>query len=221
MGFDKTFGELAGQPLLAHALRAFHEVEQVSEIVAVTRSGSCERVRELCRAQGLSKVSRIVPGGAERHLSVWEGIKAIGPGIELVAVHDGARPLIRPDDIVRCLEAAAETGAAACAAPVTDTLKRADGDGLVVEGVDRESLWAMQTPQAFRTELLRQAYEEIVQARALVTDEVSAVQKSGVAVRVVPVEDWNFKVTFENDFKLAERVLETRRQGADRTRTQV
>ena len=154
----------------------------------------------------------MVAGGAERHLSVWNGIQAaqLKPH-DFVAVHDAARPLITPSAIEACLAKARHHGASSCATPVTDTLKRATADGVVTGGVERDHLWAMQTPQIFQAELLERAYQHILRANEAVTDEVSAVHRLGVSVVLTRIDEPNFKITHPRDLDLARLVLESRK----------
>ncbi len=210
MGFDKLTALLAGRAVAAWAAAAFEACAEVGEIVVVTAAGREEEFRALFA--GLNKVRAVVPGGVMRHLSVWEGLMAINPGTGLVAVHDAARPLVTPGLIARCLTRAQEVGAAAAASPVADTLKRADpGTGLVVGGVDRTDLWAMGTPQVFRADLLRRAYERVLATGEMVTDEVSAVERLGASVALVDTgEETNFKITYPRDLALARLVLAAR-----------
>ena len=211
MGFDKLTAPLAGKPVAVHSLRAFERTASVSRIVVVAREDRVAEFKELGREHGISKLDCVIPGGTERHLSVWNGLQsgAAAPG-DYVAVHDAARPLITPAAIEACLAVARERGAAACAAPVADTLKRATSKGFVAESVERDHLWAMQTPQIFLAELLERAYKEILQAGALVTDEVSAIQRLGHPVALYQNDEPNFKITLPRDLDLANLVLAAR-----------
>ena len=213
MGFDKLTAPLAGRAVAAWAAAAFEACAEVGEIVVVTAAGREDEFRGLLG--GLAKVRAVVPGGVMRHLSVWEGLMAVDPAMELVAVHDAARPLVSPGLIARCFARAREVGAAAAASPVADTLKRADPrTGLVAGGVDRMDLWAMGTPQVFRVELLRRAYENILATGETVTDEVSAVERLGAPVALVDTgEEANFKITYPRDLILARLVLAARQAG--------
>ncbi len=202
MGFDKLAADLAGRPVLSRSINAFEHCPDVNEVVVVT-SAVVEGV--------FTKLKGTVKGGAERHLSVWNGIQAIAEDAKFIAVHDGARPLVSPRSISRCFEEAERTGAATLAHPVSDTLKRSDPDGHhVVESVSRDQLWAMETPQIFRADLLREAYEKILADDELVTDEVSAVQALGVEVALVNNPEPNLKITFPSDIALAAAVMESR-----------
>ena len=205
MGFDKLFAPLGGKPLVAHTIDAFERTNCVDEIVLVGRSDSLGELRKLLGPK--TKVRHVIAGGTERHDSVRIGLDHIDVGAEFVAVHDAARPLITPDKIARVFEVCREHGAAALAEPVTDTLKRADVDLVVTESVDRDQLFAMQTPQIFARKLLLEAYEAVAAKRISVTDEVSAVEHLGRKVVLVPNHDFNFKITYPRDFPLAEFVF--------------
>lgn len=211
MGFDKVFTPLAGRPLIAHAIEAFERCRPIDEILIVTREERLEEMREFVTGQGFRKVVQLIPGGVERHLSVWHGLQAVRePETRYVAIHDGARPLTTPRMITACLKLARQTGAACLATPIPDTLKRASADGHVLEHIERADIWAMQTPQIFSTAVILQAYAQIVAAGEVVTDEVSAVQKLGVKISLLRNDDWNFKITVPRDLELAEHVLALR-----------
>jgi 2-C-methyl-D-erythritol 4-phosphate cytidylyltransferase len=207
MGFDKLFATLRGKPLIAHSIAAFEGTPEIEEIVIVTRAEQRPGLEALIASEGWAKVKRVVEGGAERHLSVWSGLQAVSGRASHVAIHDGARPLTTPEVIRQCLELARLTGAACVASPVSDTVKRASEEGLVVESVERAGLWAMQTPQIFSTPVILQAYAAIIGAGEMVTDEVSAVQRMGVNIALLRNDEWNFKVTVPRDLELAEHLL--------------
>ena len=149
-------------------------------------------------------------GGKERQNSVWKGLAAADEATEIVAVHDGARPLVTPSQIEEVLAQARVHGAAALAEPVTDTLKRADAERSVQESVDRERIYAMQTPQIFARDLIEEAYGAVFAQHLQITDEVSAVQHLGRRVALVPCADFNFKITFARDLRLADFILRER-----------
>ncbi|MEI6351340.1 MAG: 2-C-methyl-D-erythritol 4-phosphate cytidylyltransferase [Verrucomicrobiota bacterium] len=215
MGFDKLMADLNGKPVAAHSLIAFQECASVERIVLVTREDRVAEFQELGKTYKISKLKSVVAGGSERHLSVWNGIQAGKAELsDYVAVHDAARPLITPAAIEACLALARRHGAAACAQPVTDTLKRATVDGFVTGSVERDHLWAMQTPQVFLASVLRHAYTQLLRTSEAVTDEVSAVQKLGVSVFLLRNEEPNFKITVPRDLDLARLVLTSRGGGA-------
>lgn len=202
MGFDKLFAPLASQPVIAHSLRAFLDHPLIEEVVLVSSAGNREKL------SALSNQVRVVDGGPDRCDSVWNGLSGVSSACQIVAIHDGARPLIHADSITRGIQAAQEHGAAALARPVTDTVKRADQSGRVVGSVDRTGLWAMETPQCFRLELLRAAWEEVRHRGIVFTDEVSILEEAGEPVFLVENPYPNPKITFPRDLELAEKLLD-------------
>ena len=211
MGFDKLFAPLAGKPVLWHSLKAFSDCREVDEILIVTKDDTMDQVEGLVAAHKLKKVTKVISGGTERHISVWNGLQAVNArGSEYVAIHDGARPLTTPKLIKACLDLAELHGAACCASQIPDTVKRASVEQMVTESVERTGLWAMQTPQIFSSGLILQAYAALMAKHEMVTDEVSAVQKLGKKIALLKNDDWNFKITFPHDLELAEHVLELR-----------
>ena len=211
MGFDKLTADLAGKPVAAHSLLAFEAASSVERIVVVTREERVAEFEALCRDHGITKLARVVPGGAERHLSVWNGMKAAqAKPNDYIAVHDAARPLVTPAAIQACYEKARHHGASACATPIADTLKRANADGAVIGGVERDHLWAMQTPQIFLANLLERAYQQVLRSGEVVTDEVSAIHRLGVSVVLTRNDEPNFKITLPGDLALAQLILKSR-----------
>ena len=212
LGFDKLMAEIAGKPVIFHTVEAFEKAKSVDEIVLVTRA---DRVHEFkSTLASLTKISAIIAGGEYRHNSVDAGLRQLSSATQYVSVHDGARPLIRPDEIEKVFQQARVHGGAALAEPVRDTLKRADENLLVRESIDRHQVFAMQTPQIFERKLLEQAYETISKSGQRVTDEVSAVELLGRPVVLVPNPEVNFKITYERDLRLAEVVLLQRKKSA-------
>jgi 2-C-methyl-D-erythritol 4-phosphate cytidylyltransferase len=207
IGFDKTLASIHGRPIFAHSIAAFEAAACVTELVVVAREERLPELREMIHAQGFGKISAVVAGGARRQDSVRNGLQQIGPSATYVAVHDAARPLVRPDLIERAFAAAQEHGAAACAAPVNDTLKRVDQTGGVIAGVDRDHLFAVQTPQIFRHELLVRAYAAVFASHVEITDEISAAEQIEEKTFLVPNDEPNFKLTYPSDLALAEFIL--------------
>ncbi len=207
-GFDKLAALLDGVPVLRRSVDAFV-------------AAGCEAVVVVCpperwEAVGLACAGFPIPvlrvdGGAERQDSVAAGLAALPLAVRWVAVHDGARPLIAPEGIRSCLAAASRTGAAACAHPVVDTLKRVDAEGRTLpEPVSREGLWGMETPQIFDRRLLQIAYDEVKAKNLVVTDEVSAMEAIAVPTVLVQV-GMNMKITHPGDLELAECLWKNRR----------
>ncbi len=215
MGFDKLTADLNGKPVVAYSLLAFQQSLSVNRIVVVTKEDRIAEFEALGRDYGIKKLTNVVAGGSERHLSVNNGILAGNPEpTDYLAVHDGARPLVTVAAIEACLEIAKRNGASACAVPVSDTLKRATLDGVVIGSLERDNLWAMQTPQIFLASVLQHAYRQVIRVGETVTDEVSAVQKLGVSVVLLRNEEANFKITVPRDLELARLVLTSRQPGA-------
>ena len=204
MGFDKMLSMLNGQPVLQWSLDAFLEAEEIDTIVVVT---SAERFAKL--APGTGKPVLRAEGDEERYLSVIRGMEALPSKPEYVTVHDGARPLVLPGQIDAVVRTARDEGAAALARRMTETLKRSDSQCLTSESLSRENLWIMETPQAFRFDMLSDAYNLIKERDIQVTDEVSAVEAVGIATKLVENQRPNPKVTVSGDLPLAEAVLDS------------
>lgn len=206
MGFDKLAAPLAGKPVLRRSLEALTAARSVRSVVLV-----CPADRwALLEGMEFTKPVIRVDGGADRHDSVAAGLAAIHTDAELVAVHDGARPLVSPEDIDRCVEAAAAHHAATLAKRATETMKRSDANDFSLESVDRENLWCMETPQVFSAELLREAYQKISSENLTVTDEVSALQHIGKRVKFIPSSSPNLKITTPSDLLVAEAILKSK-----------
>ncbi len=206
---DKVLLPLAGQPMLAWSLTAIAATPQIGAVVVVAGEHTIAAVEALVQARGFHKVVAIVPGGERRQDSVTAGLAALPGQTEVVLIHDGARPLADPDLFRRCAEAAAAGGAVIAAMPVADTLKRVtDADLVITSTVDRSGLWAAQTPQAFRLDVLQRAFA--ANAGADVTDEALLCEAAGIPVRVVPSSSANLKVTHPEDVAVAEALLRAR-----------
>ena len=202
MGFNKMFADLDGRPVLERAVDAFERCKAVDDIIIISNPKRQKDLMRVIEEGGFEKVSHIAPGGETRRDSVWNGIRDLKDNCQFVAVHDGARPWISRQQIVRVLDAAVEHGAAASAHQITNTVKRADADGRVTEAIEREGLWAMETPQIFRAELIKSAYEKVIAEDLPVTDEVSAVEQLGQPVYVVANDTRNTKITFPADLQI-------------------
>ncbi len=202
-GIDKIFAPLAGRPLLCHSIAAFEAAAAVERIVVVTAPERVEEAEAALRPFGFGKLIAICAGGDRRQDSVRAGLERLGR-VEVVAVHDAARPLVTPELIEAGFLAVAETGAAVAAIPLVDTLKEADSDGNVVRTVPRERLWTVQTPQVFAFELLWEAH---LRSPGDVTDDAMLVEQCGHRVKLFPGSPCNFKVTTADDLVLAEALL--------------
>ena len=198
---NKAFVEVLGRPLVAHTLAALRRCQEIDEIVLVVAPADVERARRTLLDPGGARTEKVVAGGAERRESVLAGLAEVSPASGFVLVHDGARPLFTPDLVTRTLAAAALHGAAIPALPALETVKEVDTDGQVVATLDRSRLWLVQTPQAFRRELLLRAHEEAAAAGLTGTDDASLVERLGHRVAVVLGEPDNLKVTRPEDLE--------------------
>ena len=204
-GIDKVMAELEGEPMIVRTVRTFQECDVIKEIVIVTRQDLIVPIMDLCHQ--FPKVQAVVVGGSSRQESVSLGLNALSKKVKLVAVQDGARPLITWQVIDRTVRAAHSYGAAAPAVPVKDTIKVVEG-GIVKNTPERRTLQAVQTPQVFDLDLLRGALQKAEQDEAEVTDDCSAVERLGMSVKIVEGDERNIKVTTPMDLKIAKLLLE-------------
>lgn len=206
-GVDKLFLEVAGRPVVAHAWQRFNDAACIADIVLVVREGLQPAFMELAKRFNFRKSFRLVAGGAERQDSVWNGLDALSPETEIVAIQDAARPCTSEALIAATIGAARETGAAVAAQAVTDTIKESADGQIVSRTVDRSRLWSVQTPQTFRVEVIRRGLGEVRRRGMLVTDDTAACELIGQAVRLVAVPGVNPKVTRPEDLPYVEFVL--------------
>ncbi len=211
-GIDKALTTLGGLPVLVRTLRVFQQCPDIAEIVVVTREDLLVEVGQLCQDFALTKVTKVVKGGRERIHSVQAGLNEVREDAELIAIHDGARPLLPPEVLEEVLRKAAQTGAAAPAVPVTDTIKRCE-DGLAVETVDRSTLFAVQTPQVFQADLIRAAVHKALEDGEVLTDDCAAVERLGMKVSLTQGSRENLKLTTPFDLIVGEAVIEARECG--------
>ena len=206
-GPNKQFIELSGQPLIWYSLTAFEQCPAVTEIIIVSRPDSIAEAQRI--AGTFKKIKAIVEGGVERQNSVWNGLEKVTS--DIVAVHDGARPLVTPALIEATIASARQHGTGIAATKVVDTIKEATPDKTVTCTVDRTKLWAVQTPQTVRTDLLRQAYAKVLGQGIIVTDEAAAVELLGQPVHLVETPFLNLKVTTPADLVTVAALLQARR----------
>lgn len=208
MGADlpKQFLPLGGEPILTRTIRRFTESGLFRRVIAVLPAGHLPRARTLLADHGLADHCLLVAGGASRQQSVANGVAAIDLPCELVAIHDGVRPLVTTATIAACLEAARRHGAAIAAVPMHDTVKKAR-EGIITATIPRNDLWRAQTPQVFRLSVLRRAYEYAAAQGIEGTDEASLVEEAGLPVAVVEAEERNLKITRPEDLDMAAALL--------------
>jgi len=203
---DKIMAPLAGEPVLSYSLASFQQSAHVDEVVLVMSSGNIDDGRRVVDSLAATKVVGVCVGGKRRQDSVREGLARLTNG-DIVAVHDAARPFVTEGMIADGVVLATEHGAAIAGVPVKDTIKSVGDDNIVVETLRRDGLWAIQTPQIFRSQLLREAHERVVDD---VTDDASMVERLGHPVRVYMGSHENIKVTTPDDLLVAEAILRRR-----------
>ena len=202
----KQFQALRGKPILHYTLRALQESELIDSLVLVVP----EKELKNARADWLERppvVKQVVVGGEKRQDSVFNGYQALPTDTDIVLVHDGVRPFLSREMIQETIHTAGKFGAAITAIPVHDTLKQVDDSGLVQRTVKREALWRVQTPQAFRYDLLGEAFRNAQADSFYGTDEAALIEHLGQEVRVVDGSEWNLKITRQEDLVLGESIV--------------
>ena len=219
-GVDKAFLDLAGQPMIAHSVATFNAIGAVAAIVLVVAGNRIGEAEDVVRHGGWQKVVAVVSGGATRQESVMNGLRAL-PTLPLVAIHDAARPLVTADVILAGVQSASQHGAAVAAIPVRDTLKRVGPDDAMIVGtVDRTHLWSAQTPQVFRTDVLRAAYDAVGERASAYTDDAGIVEAAGFPVAVFSGTQAMVKVTLPDDLEVVAALIASRRE-RNRDRSEV
>lgn len=203
---DKAFITLGAKPVLVYSLLAFEKCSDIDGVILVVRDDRVEAARGMVQIFGCSKVKRIVAGGAKRQSSVCNGLELLGDDVSIVAVHDGARPCVTSALISETIRSAKRNGSGVAAVKVTDTLKDADKNMIVSGTTDRTRLWAAQTPQTFKKDLLLKAFAVVKRKHLTITDEASAVELIA-KVHLVPAPVSNIKITTADDLALAAALL--------------
>ena len=204
---DKAFLSLGPRPLVAYSLLAFEACADIGAIVLVVRRDRVASSRELCRMFGISKLLQVVPGGARRQDSVRAGLAALPPEATFVAIHDSARPLVTPPLISATVDSARKSGSGIAAHKVVDTIKVVEKGNIAAATPDRSKLWAVGTPQTFRTDLIVRAYNAVTEAGQTVTDDAGALEFIGEKARLVEWQKPNLKVTVAEDLAIAGELL--------------
>jgi 2-C-methyl-D-erythritol 4-phosphate cytidylyltransferase len=207
---DKLFLPVVGRPVVAHTWLRFDGVAEVDDIIVVVREGMQPTFEEIAGGLRLTKPWRLVAGGEARQDSVWNGLEALKAGSALVAIQDGARPCTSPTLIRQTLVAAREHGAAVAAQPVTDTIKESEDGTSIARHLERGRLWAVQTPQSFRVEVIRKALAAVRNKGLRVTDDTAACELIGQEVKLVESAEPNPKVTVPADVAYIELLLRGR-----------
>jgi 2-C-methyl-D-erythritol 4-phosphate cytidylyltransferase len=204
---DKAFLNLGSQPVLAYSLQAFEKCPDIDGVILVVRKDRLEAARGMVQMFGCSKVTRVVAGGPQRQISVQNGLALLSDDVTIVAVHDGARPCVTPYLISATVKSAKKYGSGVAAVKITDTLKEVPRGLTVSKTVDRSKLWAVQTPQTFRSDLLKHGYDRVKKRGKTVTDEASAVELVCKDIKLVPSSWTNIKITTAEDLSIASALL--------------
>jgi 2-C-methyl-D-erythritol 4-phosphate cytidylyltransferase len=205
VGIPKQFHSIRGEPLILRTLAVFEACPEVDVIMPVLPSDYVEIFRDILSGnRRFTKIVQLITGGEHRQDSVYNGIARLAPEVEIVVVHDGVRPFISKGLIKSCIETAWHYGAAVAAMSAQDTVKRINEHGLVEETLPREQIYLAQTPQAFRRKILVDALHRAKEEGYYGTDEASLVERMGVAVKIVPGERWNIKITTPEDLAWAQ-----------------
>lgn len=200
----KQFIEVLGKPIIAYTINAISNCSDIDEIIIVTLPEYLVYCKDLIEDFGFNKVSKIVCGGSTRQESVFNGLKELSEDTDIVAIHDGARPLINSETITKCINAACEFGCAAVGVKMKDTVKVVDSEGIIEYTADREKLWQVQTPQIFKKDIIVNLHNE---SNALATDDCYLAEKAGYKVKMVEGEYENIKITSPQDIFIMKGLL--------------
>lgn len=210
MGINKSMMNLGSMPVIVRTLKVFEACPAVKEIVVVTKLESINDVAEFCKSYGITKVSKILAGGKTRTESALVGVSEVKKSAKLIAIHDGARPLVTSELIERVVNAAHSYRAAVPIIKCVDTLKVVDENGIVKGTVDRSNTYRVQTPQVFEADLIRGALTKAVTKEIALTDDASAMEMMGIACHTVEGDDDNIKLTTPRDISIAATILKER-----------
>jgi len=199
----KQFLKIQGKPIFVYTLEKFDLCQLINEVVLVVRTEDVDGVKKTVEEWGIRKVSNVIAGGRERQDSVLSGLKILSEEVNIVVIHDAVRPFVSVKKIEEVVKVAGEKDAAISAVPMKDTIKRGE-DGRVEATLDRSLLWSVQTPQAFKTDLIKRAFEKAKQDGVYATDDSSLVERLGYPVYIVEGEERNIKITSPEDLIIAE-----------------
>ena len=199
----KQFLEIQNKPIFIYTLEKLDSSTLINEIILVVRTEDVDAVKETVEEWGIKKVSSVVPGGKERQDSVLNGLRILSEEVNIVVIHDAVRPFVSVEKIEEVIKVAREKDAAILAIPVKDTIKRGE-NGCVEATLNRNFLWSVQTPQAFKTDLIKRAFEKARKDGIYATDDSSLVERLGYPVYIVKGEEKNIKITSPEDLLIAE-----------------
>lgn len=204
----KQYLMLEGKPLLVHTIQKFEACSMVDEIIVVTGEDEVQYCEEcIIKPYQLHKVIKIVAGGRERQHSVYNGLKEVNEKVDIVMIHDGARPFISTIDIQKSIEGAKVYQACGVGVPVKDTIKICNDDGFIINTPKRSELWSIQTPQSFQHSVLKEAYERAWEDNVIGTDDAMLVERIGIPVKIVQGSYENIKITTPEDLLWGEILI--------------
>lgn len=207
-GINKQFLMLKEKPIIAYTLLAFDSCEAIDEIIVVTAPDEMDFFRsEILERYSLSKVKKLIAGGAERQQSAYNGVRAANPKSEIILIHDGARPFVNQQTIIECIEQTKLYGAVSAGMPSKDTIKLVDDRGMVTSTPDRGSVWLTQTPQGFRKDIIISAHEQALSNGVVGTDDAMLAELAGYEVKMVTATYENIKITTPEDISIAEALI--------------
>ena len=204
---DKLFILINGEPVLIHTLKAFQSCKLVNEIIVVVSEENLERVAGLCKEYSIGKATNVIIGGQTRLASVFNGVYAASKKADLIAIHDGARPCVDQNLISSAINTAAKHHAAAPAVPVNSTLKNVM-DNRIINTVDRDNIFEVQTPQVFNAAVIKAALTNATRKSIEITDDCKALEIIGFPIRITEGSPLNIKLTTKEDIRIAEAILE-------------
>lgn len=203
----KALANIAGRPLLVHTLTRFHAMGLAQGAVVLVTPGLADEFQAVLDSASLDVDLHLVEGGAERQISIQNGLAALPGDTDIVVIHDAARPFVSEEAVRASIEAAEQCGAATVALPSVDTILHGDADAFLVDTPPRETMWLCQTPQVFRTKVIRDAHERAKADGTQVTDDATLVKRYGNPVKLIPGDRLNFKITTPADIAFAEAVI--------------
>lgn len=210
---NKQFININGKPILAHTLEKFQRCKYIDEIIVVAREDEINYCKkEVVKRYGFNKVTKIVRGGKERQDSVYNGILALNEKTDIVVSHDGARPFVKIKNIVDSIKGAVEYGACVVGTPVKDTIKFVKDGEEIDSTPNRDILWAAQTPQSFKREILMEGYRKAIEDNFVGTDDSVLVERLGIQVKIIMGSYENIKITTPEDIIIAESILKDKAQ---------
>ncbi|MCK5534798.1 2-C-methyl-D-erythritol 4-phosphate cytidylyltransferase [bacterium] len=208
----KQYLPLANQPILIHTLKKFEELKEISEIILVLPKGEINYFKECwIKKYNFLKIKKIIAGGSRRQISVSKGLKNVSKDCKLIVIHDGVRPLVRKEIIIRAIKAASKYGASIVGVPVKETIKTVKNKW-VKSTLKREDLWSIQTPQVFKQDLIKKAYLKAEREKIYANDDAQLVENLGKKIRLVLSNYENIKITTPHDLIIAEEILKRRKK---------